>query len=53
MGGTTGGISAVSVNQAYNPYDNSWSTVASMPTARYGHSVVNVIDTLYAIGGAT
>lgn len=53
MGGTTGGISAVSVNQAYNPYDNSWSTVASMPTARYGHSVVNVNDTLYAIGGAT
>ena len=24
-----------------------------MPTARYGHSVVNVNDTLYAIGGAT
>jgi hypothetical protein len=51
MGGTTIGEGGVSVNQVYNPYNDSWSTVASMPTARYSLSIVTVNDTLYAVGG--
>lgn len=35
----------------YDGTTGSWSTDASMPTARWGLSLVNVNDTLYALGG--
>jgi N-acetylneuraminic acid mutarotase len=43
-GGTT-------LNQIYNPENNSWSVGASMPTAQYGLAVAVINDTLFAVGG--
>lgn len=37
--------------QAYNPLTNSWTTKASMPTARSGLAAVVVDGKIYAIGG--
>ncbi len=37
--------------EAYDPATNSWTTKASMPTARFDLAVVVANGTLYAIGG--
>jgi N-acetylneuraminic acid mutarotase len=44
-------LDAVNFNQVYNPEKDRWSIGTAMPTARYGHGVAVVNDTLYAIGG--
>ncbi|HJT22946.1 MAG TPA: kelch repeat-containing protein, partial [bacterium] len=48
-----GGSGSVYLNtvEAYNPATNSWSTMAPMPTARYGLSVAVMNGILYAVGG--
>jgi N-acetylneuraminic acid mutarotase len=52
IGGASGG-GAATLNEEYDPATNSWSTKASMPTARAGHAAVAVNEKIYAIGGAT
>jgi N-acetylneuraminic acid mutarotase len=42
---------ATDSTQVYNPENDSWSTGASMPTARFDLAVAMVNETLYAIGG--
>jgi N-acetylneuraminic acid mutarotase len=37
--------------QIYDPVGRSWSFGPSMPTARYGHAVTRVGDTVYIVGG--
>jgi hypothetical protein len=41
----------LNITQVYDPQTDSWTTGASMPTARYnlGSAVIN--DTIYAMGG--
>ena len=51
IGGTADGINGTKTNHSYDPQTNSWTTGASMPTARGALSVTVVNDTLYAIGG--
>jgi N-acetylneuraminic acid mutarotase len=51
IGGTADGINGTQTNQIYDPQTNSWTTGASMLTARGALSVTVVNDTLYAIGG--
>ena len=41
------------LTQVYDPETGSWSIGTSMPTAREGHTTVNINDTVYAIGGRT
>lgn len=41
-----------SFNLFYNPETNGWTSGAAMPTPRLGMGVVNVNDTIYAIGGS-
>jgi N-acetylneuraminic acid mutarotase len=58
IGGTTNyyfreGYSArasVNLNQVYEPETRNWSVATSMPTSRYGLTLVNLNDELYAIG---
>jgi len=58
IGGTTNyyfreGYSArasINLNQVYDPETRNWSVAASMPTSRYGLTLVNLNDELYAIG---
>lgn len=39
--------------QVYDPETGSWSVGAPMPTAREYHAMVNINDTIYAVGGRT
>jgi hypothetical protein len=41
----------IKINQVYNPENNSWTTGASMPTARHLLCVAVVNDMIYAMGG--
>jgi len=41
------------VNQVYDPKTGSWSLAASLPEIRWGFSLVNVNDALYAVGQKT
>src|SRR6266550_1239866 len=54
VGGRVGsGLASVPVAtvEAYDPVTNSWTTKASMPTARFDLAVVVANGTLYALGG--
>ncbi|MCW4010672.1 MAG: hypothetical protein NWF05_08640 [Candidatus Bathyarchaeota archaeon] len=55
LNGRKGGTDYSTVNwtRIYDPETASWSEGASMPTARWGISLVNVNDRLYALGGGT
>lgn len=46
-------FAAVPVNtvESYNPATNTWTTLASMPTARYALGVGTIGGILYAVGG--
>lgn len=44
-------LDAVNLNQIYDPETDTWTYGASMPTARFGHGVAVINDTLYSIGG--
>jgi N-acetylneuraminic acid mutarotase len=46
------GAPNVNWTQIYNPKTRNWSIGVSMPTTRGGLSLVNVNDSLYAMGGA-
>jgi len=49
----TGAITALATVDAYDPTTNTWTTKASMPTARYGLAVVTAPNgIIYAIGGS-
>jgi hypothetical protein len=50
---TGGNYSTVNWTRMYDPITASWSTGVPMPTARWGLSLVNVDDKLYALGGGT
>ena len=50
IGGLQSG-NGLNLNQVYDPQTDSWTTGASMPTARYNLGVAVVNDTLYALGG--
>jgi N-acetylneuraminic acid mutarotase len=45
-------MAGTSINQIYNPENNTWKNGASMPTARGWLTVAVLDDTLYAIGGS-
>jgi hypothetical protein len=45
------GMDGTSINQVYNPGNDSWTVGASMPTARFQLHVTVVDDKLYAMGG--
>lgn len=50
--GNGNGNTVLNTVEAYTSSSNSWSTVASMPTARYGlAAVAGADDRIYAIGG--
>jgi N-acetylneuraminic acid mutarotase len=52
--GTNIGTGNLNTVEAYTPATNSWATVASMPTARYGLAAATGLDgRIYAIGGDT
>jgi len=42
---------SVSVNQAYDPITDTWTTEKPMPTLRTDFGIAVINDTLYAIGG--
>lgn len=46
-------VNALSTVEVYNPVNNTWEEKSSMPTARWGLSVVNVDNMIYAMGGST
>jgi len=52
IGGEVGFMEATNINQVYDPQTDTWSTGASMPTARQGLGVAVVNDVIYAIGGS-
>ena len=45
------GVGDLSTVEEYNPDTNTWSSKASMPTARAGLAVAEVDGMIYAIGG--
>jgi N-acetylneuraminic acid mutarotase len=45
------GMDGTSINQVYNPENDSWTDGASMPTARFQLHVTVVDDKVYAMGG--
>jgi N-acetylneuraminic acid mutarotase len=45
------GLEGSSLNQVYNPENDSWSVGEPMPTARFNLAVAVVNDKLYAMGG--
>ena len=56
----TGGIlepyafwSGSNLNQVYDPNTGDWSTETFLPDSRWRPSLVNVIDTLYVVGGVS
>jgi len=42
----------LAVNEVYDPANNSWSTMASMPIPAFGYASEVVDDKIYVIGGA-
>ena len=52
IGGEVGFMEATNINQVYDPQTDTWSTGASMPTARQGLGVAVVNDIIYALGGS-
>jgi N-acetylneuraminic acid mutarotase len=51
IGGSNGVGSPLNTVEVYNPASNSWSTAASMPTARFGLAAATVNGLIYAVGG--
>jgi hypothetical protein len=47
-----GSMHGTTINQVYNPANDSWTVGASMPTARFQLHVAVVNDMIYAMGGA-
>jgi N-acetylneuraminic acid mutarotase len=41
----------LNITQVYDPQTDSWTTGASMPTARYNLGLAVINDTIYAMGG--
>ena len=50
-GGKDDWLWSLSSVDCYDPDSNTWSPVANMNIARYGHSLVSLHGRLYAIGG--
>jgi N-acetylneuraminic acid mutarotase len=52
-GGTSADLVDYGINltQVYDPETETWSSAASIPDIRWGLSLVNVMDALYAVGG--
>jgi hypothetical protein len=51
IGGGNYSCNVYSLMQAYDPAANAWTTLASMPTARYEFGTTELNGQLYAIGG--
>jgi N-acetylneuraminic acid mutarotase len=51
IGGETGYMEATNLTQIYDPQTNSWTTGASMPTARQSLGLAVVNDVFFAMGG--
>ena len=51
-GGMNDNCQTKSSVDCYDPDTNTWSQMANMNIARYGHSLVSLHGRLYAIGGA-
>ena len=52
LGGYDASYSVVNVAEAYDPVDNTWTTLAPMPTARIDFTAVTGPDgRIYALGG--
>jgi hypothetical protein len=43
----------LNITQVYYPQTDSWTTGASMPTARYNLGLAVINDTIYAMGGVS
>jgi len=52
IGGLDANTNALNTVEAYDPSSNSWSTAASMPTARSQLAATDANGVIYAIGGA-
>lgn len=52
IGGEVGFMEATNTTQIYDPQTDTWSTGASMPTARQRLALAVVDDLIYAIGGS-
>merc|ERR1712029_712617 len=51
-GGHGGDYQPMSSVDCYDPETNTWSQMANMNIARFGHSLVSLHGRLYALGGA-
>jgi N-acetylneuraminic acid mutarotase len=48
-----GGPAVLNVTEEYNPGTNTWTTKASMPTARHSFGIAVFQDKIYCMGGST
>ncbi len=51
LGLVAGQAKPLSINQAYDPQTDTWTTATSMPTLRIDYGTATIQDVLYVIGG--